>query len=118
MSEQAMLDSLRDIHLPEGAAGGALAEVAAVVALAALAALAIAGVLRLLSVRQRRQVPTGLADELAALSGNAVPDRRSALLHMLRTHAPDRYAALRHQLYRPDSGLETAVLEAEVSRLV
>ncbi len=113
-----MLDSLLDIHLPEVAAGGALAEAAAVVAVAACAALVIAGVLRLLSVRQRREVPPSLAEEVAALSANAIPDRRSALLHILRTHAPERYATLRGRLYRPDAGLEMAALEAEVARLV
>jgi hypothetical protein len=118
LSESAMLSSLRDITLPAEAPGGLLAEAAMVVALAACAALLVAGLLRLISLRRKTSAPRGLKADLAALQKLAEADRRVRLLHLLRAHAPDRYAALARRLYRPEGAVTAAELEAEMARLV
>lgn len=116
ISEEAMLASLQDIRLPDTAAGGALAEVAAVLGLAALAGLALAALLTLLS--RRRAVPRATGSEdMDRLAALPVPERRTALLHLLRARAPERYESLRGDLYAPGGGPDVEVLEAEVRRL-
>ncbi|MGC3940651.1 hypothetical protein ACOTTU_22860 [Roseobacter sp. EG26] len=117
LSEAAMLSSLRDIRLPADAAGGIVAELALIVGLSALAALLVAGMLRLVSLRERAPVPQTLTDRLAELRGLREGDRRVALLHLLRSHAPDRYAEVASNLYAPGNELENDALEAEVARL-
>ncbi len=117
LSEEAMLAGLRDIHLPAEAAGGPLADIAAAVALAGVAALLLSGVLRLLSHRRVREPPPDLRTELAELGSLPEEARRVALLHLLKSRAPDRFAALRGQLYRPESRLTVAALEGEVRKL-
>lgn len=112
MSEEAMLASLRDIHLPADAPGGLAAETAAALGLALLAALTAAAFLRLLSARGAR-APADEARETRAAPEEA---RRIALLHQLRAQNPERYAALREGLYRPGGGPDIAALEAELSR--
>ncbi len=118
MSEAAMLVSLRDIHLPTEAAGGAVADIAVAVGLAGLAALMISTVLRLLS--KRRPAATGLdmRSRLSAIAEMPEDARRVALLHVLRDAQPDRYAAIKGALYQPGGGVDIATLEAEVARLV
>lgn len=118
LSEAAMLTSLRDVRLPAEAAGGMAADLAATVALAGCAALLIATALRLLSLRKRSDTSDTLADQLARLSALPEADKRVALLHVLRAHAPERYRALRGALYQPTGGVATTTLEAEVKRLV
>lgn len=117
LSETAMLTSLRDIRLPVDAAGGLPADVAVTVGLAALAALIIAGTLRVLSQRKKPARPVSLQTRLTGLSQMPDGERRIALLHLLRAHAPDRYAALRGDLYVPGGGIDLGALEAEVRRL-
>ncbi|MEX0367235.1 MAG: hypothetical protein AB3N22_14260 [Ruegeria sp.] len=117
LSEATMLASLRDIQLPAEAAGGLGAELAVAMGGAGLCALGVVALLRLLSRRRVLQTKT-LGDALAALSDASDPERRVALLHLLRAHAPARYAALKADLYRPEGGPDIAALEAEVARLV
>lgn len=118
LSEEAMLQSLRDMRLPAEAAGGVLAEVAVVVGVAALAALCLVGLLRLVSERRARPRPAPAEAPLAAILELPEGERRVALLHYLRDHAPQRFAALRGELYRPDGALDLAALEAEAGRSV
>lgn len=118
LSKDAMLLSLRDIRLPSEAAGGMIADIAVVVGIASLAALVCVAVLRLLSQRPRPVQSVTPKDQLAALQGLSEPDKRVALLHLLRAHAPERFDALRGDLYRRDAPLEVSQLEAEVARVV
>jgi hypothetical protein len=118
MSESAMLASLRDITLPDLTTAAIAADVAVTVGLAALAALLVAGLLRLVSLRRRPARLNGIEQTLARLRAEPEGARRVALLHMLRAQAPERYAELRGALYRPDGGIDTDALEAEVARRV
>lgn len=117
MSETAMLASLRDIHLPDVAPAGMAADIAATVGLAALAALVVATLLRLVSLQRTPAPKDDLRVELARLKREPDAVRRVALLHLLRARAPARYAEIRGTLYRPEGGLDTDDLEAEVARL-
>lgn len=116
-SEATMLASLRDIRLPETAAGGAAADALTVIGLAALAALICVAVLRL-AFRPRvvtvEETPAQLVGDAMALTE---ADRRVVLLHILKRHAPERYQALSEGLYAPGQ-LDLARLEAEAARLV
>jgi hypothetical protein len=118
MSESAMLASLRDITLPDLTTAAIAADVAVTVGLAALAALLVAGLLRLVSLRRRPARLNGIEQTLARLRAEPEGARRVALLHMLRAQAPERYAELSGALYRPDGGIDTDALEAEVARRV
>ncbi|WP_299964113.1 hypothetical protein [uncultured Roseobacter sp.] len=115
ISEAAMLASLRDIRLPEIAAGGTLAEVAAVIGLASVAALLLVGVIRLLS-REKQPQATGSETGLAALAHLTGAERRVALLHLLRARAPERFAAIKGEIYTPGGGIDLETLEHEVRR--
>ncbi|MFK7880714.1 hypothetical protein [Roseobacter sp.] len=118
MSEEAMLTSLRDIHLPAEAAGGFIADVAVAVGMASLLALALAGILRALSLQRKSAAKVTLSDRIAALAQLPEREKRVALLHLLRARAPERYSALRGPIYQPGGGIDVATLEAEVNRLV
>ena len=117
MSEAAMLAGLRDIRLPAEAAGGWIADIAAAVALAALAALVVGGVLRLLSRRRPKVRPLSLARRLEAAVALPEEARRTALLHLMKEHAPERFAELRKGLYRPGEGPDPGAMEAELRRV-
>ncbi len=116
-SQQALLDALRDIRLPEAGAGGLAGELLVCAGLAALAAALVTGLINLIFRRQKRTRPLTLSARLAALDTLPDPQRRVALLYVLRDHAPDRYDALSDALYAPQA-LDVAHLEAEVQRLV
>lgn len=118
MSVEALLGGLQDIRLPVSAPGGTLAEVLAALALACLGALLVSGLLRLVSRRRVRATVPSLASELQLLATRTEAERRVALLHLLKRHAPERFAALRGALYRPGSDLDTSQLEAELRRHV
>lgn len=118
ISKEAMLTSLRDIRLPAEAPGGAAADLAVATGLACLLALALAAILRALSREPGKKTGATLQDHLAALEGKPEAERRLALLHLLRAHAPERHAALKGALYKPSGGVDAATLEAEVARLV
>ncbi|MCR9147841.1 MAG: hypothetical protein NXH74_11660 [Rhodobacteraceae bacterium] len=114
ISKEALLSGLRDIRLPEPGPMDMLANVTATIALASGAALLIVFVWRLLSSPRLPDTPPSTRD----LDHLPDAERRVALLHMLKARAPDRYAALRSRLYRPDGDLDLATLEAEVARHV
>jgi hypothetical protein len=118
LSEAAMLSSLRDITLPAEAPGGLLAEAAMVVALAGFAAFLVAGLLRLLSMRKAAPVATDLKAMMAQAMTLPEADRRLHFLHLLRAHAPERYAGLAARLYHREGTVTTSELEAEIARLV
>jgi hypothetical protein len=117
MSESAMLISLRDITLPVDAAGGLGADIAATVGLAGVLALIIAGMLGLFSMRRRVEIPP-LRGQFLAIREMPDDARRVALLHLLKQAQPEHYAAIKGALYQPGGGVDTATLEAEVTRLV
>ncbi len=118
LSEEAMLASLQDISLPAHAAGGLIADVAVTVGLAGVAAFIVAGGLRLFSQRSRKSHPPSLRDHLARAQAFPETRRRVLLLHLLRQHAPERYAQLARDLYRRETGITAEALQAELERLV
>lgn len=118
LSETALLASLRDIRLPSDAAGGIFAEIAVAVGAAGMCAIGLVLLLRLISRRKVSVDPPKLQDHIAALARGTDAERRVGLLHLLRTHAPDRFAELKPDLYRPNSALDNQQLETEVARFV
>ncbi|NOE27022.1 hypothetical protein [Ruegeria sp. HKCCD6157] len=115
LSEATMLASLRDIHLPAEAAGGAVAEYAAVLGIAALASVGCVAILRLLSVRTAANRRPDPPDRSVEQPGWSVDRRRVALLHKLRTQSPKRYAELTGDLYQPGGEPDLATLQEEVA---
>lgn len=110
ISKDALLASLRDIRLPEAGSADLVSNLTATLALASVLALLLVGLFQLLSRPGQHQDATRetLSDA----------ERRLALLRLLKDRAPERYAALRPRLYRPDGDLDAATLEAEVARHV
>ncbi|UUV08152.1 MULTISPECIES: hypothetical protein [Ruegeria] len=115
LSEATMLASLRDIHLPAEAAGGAVAEYAAVLGIAALASVGCVAILRLLSIRTAANIQLGPSDQSAEQPGWSVDRRRVALLHKLRAQNPKRYAELTGDLYQPGGEPDLETLQEEVA---
>lgn len=118
LSEAAMLAGLRDIRLPTEAAGGAVADIAMAVALGGAAALIAGAIIRMFSQRRVGSTPANVAQRLAALADQPDSTRRVALLHLLKSEAPERFGALRPRLYRQDGNLSVSQLEQEVRRHV
>lgn len=117
MSREAMLAGLQDIRLPAEAAGGIFAELAVAIGFAAVAALFAVAMFRLLGSRRVVARPQTLSQRIAALDDLPDEDRRLALLHLLKSEAPDRYASFSAELYRPNR-VPLKDIEAEVARLV
>ena len=118
LSKDAMLDSLRDIRLPSDAAGGVLSDLLMTIGLAMLAAILIGSLLRLLMVRRASGIHSSLLQAVSELQGLSEPDKRVALLHILRKQDPERYSSIQPLLYRKDREIDVAALEAEVMRHV
>ena len=118
ISLDALLQGLAGLHLPAHAPGGALAEAFAAISLGLFLAIALGAVLKLVTARSRKAAPESLADRVQALSHLPEAERRVALLHVLKSTAPERYAALRATLYRPEGGPSLDRLEQEVLRHV
>ncbi|MEM9577780.1 MAG: hypothetical protein AAF999_12290 [Pseudomonadota bacterium] len=118
LSEEAMRASLHDISLPASAAGGVLAEIAVTIGLAGVAAVLVACLLRLFSLRTQPTPQDSLEDHLAKIESLPEDRRRVVLLHLLRQHAPARYAEVARDLYRLRSSVTTQALRAELDRLV
>lgn len=111
LSEAAMRDSLLDIRLPPGGAVEAVADVLVSAGLAGCAALVVIGGLRLAFTRRRSGATPGVEARIAALAELPEDARRVGLLHLLKEVAPERYDALRLNLYRRDVEID---VEAEV----
>ena len=116
-SEETLLAALRDIRLPEHAAGGGLADLLASIGLALVAALLAVALARMILERRPPLRKVSLADKITRAQALPEEPRRVALLHLLKAHAPDRYQSLASDLYAPNR-LDLARLEAEVTRLV
>ncbi|WHZ37800.1 hypothetical protein [Sagittula sp. MA-2] len=114
ITEETLQASLHDIRLPSEAPGSFAAELAATLALACLGALVLGAGMRLATVRARPPDPQSDLARIATLPDDA---RRVALLTLLKTHAPDRFEALKQSLYRPEP-LDLAELQDEVARHV
>jgi uncharacterized iron-regulated membrane protein len=119
LDEAAVMAALHGIRLPEGAPGGAPADLAAAVALGAALALGVAGLVRLVARRRQAAPPAPtLAARLDALSGQGAAVRRVALLHLVRAHLPALYSEVKPTLYRRDPGPDLDALEATLRRHV
>lgn len=112
LSKEAMLISLRDIHLPVDAPGGLIAELAASTAIATGAAIVVVLVLRLFSLRVSH--PAKVETDESGPHNWSDERMRIALLHQLRKQNPQRYAALSADLYKPGPAPELHALKAEV----
>lgn len=111
-----MRASLIDIRLPADAAGGVWAELAVAFGLAAFLAAGVAAVLRLVGQKRATVTAPTVQEKLAEIALLPAPERRVALLHLLRHEAPERYAQLAPALYRPEGGPDLHDLTAEVAR--
>lgn len=116
LSETALQAGLRDIRLPADAAGGMGAELAAAIALATVAALLVGAIARQFLGRKPRPTTPSLSRQLAELDTLPDPERRIALLHLLKSYDPSQFAALRDSLYRPGAGVDAAALYAALAR--
>jgi len=116
-SKDTMLVSLRGIRLPDTAAGGALADIMVSIGLAALAAMLCVAMLRMFFRPRRKATAVTLAQRVQDAMALPDADRRVAMLHILKHHAPERYTDVSGTLYAPGQ-LDLARLEAEVTRLV
>lgn len=110
-----MLASLHDIRLPTEAAGGLLAEVAIAIALGLLSAVALGFVMPVFARRRRPEVEPSLNERVAALRHLPDEARAVALLHLMRSAAPETLPEDRTTLYAVDgfptaAELETALL--------
>ncbi|WP_146591118.1 hypothetical protein [Puniceibacterium confluentis] len=114
LSEEAMLIGLRDIRLPTEAPGGLFAELLVALFLGLLLAVVLGLGLRL--VTRLRPVPADSKMDWQAIQ--ALPDeaQRLAMLRLLKSRAPERFAALTQALYQPDGLPDIGVLRAEVQR--
>lgn len=118
LSEEAMLSSLRDIRLPVDASGGLVADMAVAVGLASLVALGLAALFRLISLQSVSRAGRIGRAELADLDNLPEPELRVALLHRLRSLAPERYEHLKGAIYEPGGGIDITTLQDEVQRHV
>jgi len=116
-SEETMLASLRDIRLPDTAAGGVFADILVSIGMAALAAMLCIGGLRVFFRPRRRSSGVTLGQLVQDAIALPESDRRVALLHILKQHAPEQHKALSGALYAPGK-LDLTQLEAEVAQLV
>lgn len=116
LSDAAMRVALLDLHLPSSVPGDAVGELAAAVAFGGLAAVAVAGVLRLITRRRRAHAVEPLTAALDRLAKAPEDVRRVGLLHLLKARAPERFATLRAELYRPGSALTADQLDTELRR--
>ncbi|ETW12748.1 hypothetical protein ATO8_09403 [Roseivivax marinus] len=112
LSEAVLQAGLRALHLPTRTGWEVVADLLAALAVGLFLALLIGGALRLFSRPATRQ--PDLAANVLALRALSEDDRRVALLHLLKTRAPDRYARLSGALYRPGGLPEADALEREV----
>ncbi len=114
ISQEALLQGLRDIHLPPEIAGGGIAQVLAAVAIGAGLALLIGGVLRLFSMRHVTARPATVSDRIKAARALPSEAQQIALLHLLKDVSPDRYQALTQGLYQPDGTPDARQIEKEL----
>lgn len=115
LTEEAMLAGLHDIRLPGTAPGGLAAELLAAAGAGILAALLLAALVMLVT-RARAALP---AREAVVAGSEDVDDgseaaRRRALLRRLKRERPERFAALRGEIYRRDGLPALPDLEAMV----
>ena len=116
-SRETMLAALRDIRLPSDAPGGWPAEMLVSIGLAAMAALICLALLRLVFRHQAKPQALTLAETVEQVETLPEAAQRVALLHLLKQHAPDRFAALSQQLYAPGA-LDLETLKAELAAYV
>jgi hypothetical protein len=113
LTEEALFAGLRDIRLPDQAAGGVLAEVLAALALGLVVAVVLGLVLRMLTLA--RPVAATAATDVSTLPEE---EQTLALLRILKANAPERYAALRGRIYQAGGLPDLAELRQEVARHV
>ena len=114
ISQEALLQGLRDIHLPPEIAGGGIAQVLAAVAIGAGLALLIGGVLRLFSMRLVTAKPATVAERIVAARDLPSDAQKIALLHLLKDVSPERYQALTQGLYQPNGTPDAHQIEKEL----
>ena len=114
IGEEAMLASLRDIHLPADASGGMVAEILAAMALGLFLALVLGGLAKLVSRHRLQQKPMPLTARLDALETQPEVEQRRAVLELFKQHAPDRLASLAPSLFDKATAPSTASLIAEL----
>ena len=115
LSEQAMRDSLIGLRFPVEAALEPYADLFLAAGLGGCVGLVCIGLARLFARHKDVSRPPGLPERISALQGLPEDARRVGFVNLLKEIAPDRYAAIRAELYRSDTVIDP---EAEVSRHV
>lgn len=114
ISQEALLQGLRDIHLPPEIAGGGIAQMLAALAMGLGFALIIGGVLRAFSTRPKRVRPVTLDDRVIAARELPSDAQQVALLHLLKDVSPERYQALSRRIYQKGGIPTPDVIEQEL----
>lgn len=117
ISEAQMLASLHDIELPAQALGGQIPELFMIIGIAGLSGMLLALLVRTVFTHSRN-AGSDTQRRLRQIHKLPEPERRVALLHLLRDRAPDRYASYQDKLYHSDGGIDLVRLEREVRDLV
>ena len=114
ISQEALLQGLRDIHLPPEIAGGGIAQMLAALAMGLGFALIIGGILRVFSMRPKRVRPVTLNDRVIAARDLPSDAQQVALLHLLKDASPERYQALSKRIYQKGGIPAPDVIEQEL----
>ncbi len=114
ISQEALLQGLRDIHLPPEIAGGVIAQMLAALAMGLGLALIIGGILRVFSMRPKRVRPVTLNDRVIATRDLPTDAQQVALLHLLKDTSPERYQALSQHIYEKGGIPAPDVIEQEL----
>ncbi len=115
LGQDALVAGLHDIHMPTALPWQVVADLMAAMAVGGAAALAIGLALRAFSLRRDAQSPPSLVEQVSALHSLPAGERRTRLLGLMKRHRPDRFAAIRPNLYRRDGDLKDLdVLAQEV----
>ena len=114
ISQEALLQGLRDIHLPPEIAGGEIAQMQAALAMGLGLALIIGGILRVFSMRPKRVRPVTLNDRVIAARDLPSDAQQVALLHLLKDASPERYQALSKRIYQKGGIPAPELIEQEL----
>lgn len=119
ISEATLLAGLYDIRMPAAAAGGLTANIAVAVGLGLICAVAVSTVLVIFRrPNDRPAPPVDFADRIDRLRLLPDHERQVALLHLMRSAAPEAMPADPEALYRPGGLPAVTALEAELLRRV
>lgn len=114
LTQEAVHSGLRDIRLPADAAGGLVADLLVALAIGLLLAVLFSWLARIVTLSRPKVLQPSLKRDVQALATLPDADQQIALLHLLKSRAPDRYRAMVDSLYRPGGLPDLATLRTAV----